>query len=120
MCGTQARQQSATPMMLTSITLRHSATLISSKALSLIELNTAALFTRMSMRPKAFTVSAAMRSTSFSLLTSACTPSVRAPVALAISAAATSKLGKIGNDHGSAVDGEPAGKRPCRCRCRRR
>ena len=35
MCGTQARQHSATPRMFTSITLRHSATSISSKGLQL-------------------------------------------------------------------------------------
>ena len=111
MCGTQARQHSATPRMLTSITLRHSATSICSKGFNLIELKIAALLTRMSMRPKALTVSAASRATSASEETSICKPSVRAPVALAISAAARSNFATSATTTEAPSAREPGGKR---------
>src|ERR1043165_5585626 len=56
MCGTHARQQSHTPRIFTSITRRNSSTGISWNGRSSSELNTAALFTRMSSRPNAFIV----------------------------------------------------------------
>src|SRR5205807_2364111 len=73
-------------------TLRHSPASICSNGRSSSVLKIAALFTRMSMRPNAFTVWAAICSTLPSIETSTFKPSVRAPVALAISAAAASWL----------------------------
>src|SRR5258706_11815051 len=89
MCGAQARQQRNTPSVFTSITRRHSAASIFSKARRSRLLKIAALLTRMSMRPRSLAASAAMRATSASFATSTFTPSVFAPLARAISAAAS-------------------------------
>src|SRR3990172_4173125 len=61
MCGTAARAHSHGPLRLTAITRSHSAGVISPKGLRSRPPYSAALFTRMSIRPQRSTVTSAMR-----------------------------------------------------------